>query len=73
MFQVLPSEINPLQSNQEEAHTRIVIYITYVEDQGFKSAVVCTPGTDVFFILLFHGHDLEITINVNIGTEKSRD
>ena len=38
----------------------------------FKSIVVRTPDTDVFFVLLFHAHDLEITIYVNIGTVKKR-
>ena len=72
MFQVMLSEIDSLQSNQEETDTRIVIYIKYAEDQGFKSVVVHTPDTDVFFILLFHTHDLEITIYVDIGTGKKR-
>ena len=73
MFQVMLSEIHSLQSNQEETDTRIVICIKYAEDQGFKSVVVRTLDTDVFFILLFHAHDLEITIYVDIGTEKSGD
>ena len=73
MLQVMLSEIHSLQSNQEETDTRIVIYIKHAEDQGFKSAVVREPDTDVFFVLLFHAHDLEITIYVDIGTEKSGD
>ena len=70
MFQVMLSEIDPLQSNQEETDTGIVIYIKYAEDQGLKYVAVCKPDTDVFFILLFHGHDLEIAIHVDIGTGK---
>ena len=38
----------------------------------FKSIVVRTPDTDVFFVLLFHVHDLEITIYVDFGTVKKR-
>ena len=72
MFQLMQSEIDSFQSNQEEADTCIVIYIKYAEDQGFKSVVVCMPDTDVFFILLFHVHDLEITIYVDIGTRKKQ-
>ena len=72
MFQVMRSEIDSLHSNQEEADTRIVIYIKFAKDQGFKSVVVRTPDTDVFFILLFHAHDLEITIYVDIGTGKKQ-
>ena len=66
------SEIHSLQSNQEETDIHIVIYIRYAEDQGFKSVVVSTPGRDVFFILLFHAHDLKITIHVDIGIGKKR-
>ena len=66
MFQVMLSEIYSLQSNQEETDTRIVIYIKYAEDQDFKS------DTDIFFILLFHAHDLEITVYMDIGTGKKQ-
>ena len=72
MFQVVLSEIYSLQSNQEETDTRIVIYIKYAEDQGFKPVVVCAPDTDAFFILLFHGHDLEIIMWM-LEQEKSGD
>ena len=68
---MIRSEIDSLQFNQEETDNRIVIYIQYVEDKGFKSLVVQTQDPDVFFILLFHVHDLEITIFVDIGTEKN--
>ena len=70
---MIRSEIDSLQFNQEETDNRIVIYIQYVEDKGFKSLVVQTQDPDVFFILLFHVHDLEITIFVDIGTEKNWD
>ena len=72
MFQVMISEMHSVQSNQEEIDARIVIYIKYAEDQGFKSVVVHTPDADVFFILLFHAHVLEKTIYVDIGTGKKR-
>ena len=42
IFQVIWSEIGSLQFNQEETDNRIVIYIEYVADQGFKSSVVQT-------------------------------
>ena len=70
---MIRSEIDSLQFNQEETDNRIVICIQYVEDKGFKSLVVQTQDPDVFFILLFHVHDLEITIFVDIGTEKNWD
>lgn len=71
-FQVNRTEIPSLRSNQEETDTRIVLYIKHAENQGFKSVVVRTPDTDIFFILLVHGHDLEIAVYVDIGTGKKR-
>ena len=49
-----------------------MIYIKHAEDQSFKSVVVRTPDTDVFFMLLFHTQDLEITIYVDTGTRTKR-
>ena len=39
---------------------------------GFKSAVVRSPDTDIFFILLHHSHKINITIYIDIGTGKNR-
>jgi hypothetical protein len=39
---------------------------------GFKSAVVRTPDTDIFFILLHHSHKIKLTIYLDIGTGKNR-
>ena len=52
MFQVMRSEIDSLQSNQEETDTCIVIYIKYAEHQGFKSAAVASQ-TQMFSSSLF--------------------
>ena len=58
MFQVMQSETDSLQSNQEKTDTRIVIYIKYAEDHVFKSAVVPTLDTQTqmfsssFFFML---------------------
>ena len=45
----------------------------YAEDLGFKSVVVRTPDTDIFFILLHHANDREITIYVDIVMGKKED
>ena len=47
MFQVMPSEIDYLQSNQEETDPRIMIYIKYAENQGVKSVGIHTPDTEI--------------------------
>ena len=45
-------EIEELKSNQEETDTRVVRYLNYAVKLGYKSAVVRTPDSDIFFILL---------------------
>ena len=69
---MIRSEITSLFSNQEETDTRVVLYVKYAEDLGFKSVVVRTPDTDIFFILLHHANDRKIIIYVDIGTGKKR-
>lgn len=71
-FQVTVTEIHSLRSDQEETDTRIVIYLHYAEKLGFKSAVVRTPDSDIFFILLIHAHELELTVYLDTGTGKHR-
>ena len=61
-----------MRSNQEETDTRIILYLHHAENLGFKSAVVRTPDSDIFFILLLHAHDLAITIYLDTGTGKHR-
>ena len=51
-FQVMVQEIHEVVWNQEETDTRVVLYLTYAVKLGYKSAVVRTPDTDIFFILL---------------------
>ena len=65
-------EIQSLRSNQEETDSRIIIYLHYAQSLGFKSAVVRTPDTDIFFILLLHAHDLTLTVYLDTGTGKHR-
>ena len=70
LFQVEVKEIYCLHSNQEETDTRIEIYLHYVEKLGFKSAVVRSPDSDIFFILLLHAHEISITIYFDTGMGK---
>ncbi|CAJ1064746.1 uncharacterized protein LOC124118725, partial [Xyrichtys novacula] len=72
MSQVTSEEIHSLRSNQEERDTRIVIYCNHAAELGFTSTVVCTPDSDVLFILLYHAHNIKLTVYIDIGTGMGR-
>uniref|UniRef100_UPI00358F49B5 uncharacterized protein n=1 Tax=Myxine glutinosa TaxID=7769 RepID=UPI00358F49B5 len=70
--EVSSSEIHCLRSKQEETHTRVVLYLQYALSSRFKDAVVCTPDTDIFVILLHYASSLNINIHLDTGTRKQR-
>lgn len=72
VFQVTTCEIHELVSNQEETDTRVVLYLKYAVKLGYKSAVVRTPDSDIFFILLHHAQSITLTIYLDTGTGKHR-
>ena len=72
MFQVTANEIHELVSNQEKTDTRTVLYLKSTAKLGYKSAVVGTPDTDIFFILLQHAQSIALTAFLEIGTGKHR-
>ena len=49
-----------------------MLYLKYAAKLGYKSAVVRTPDTDIFVILLFHAKTIGLTIFLDIGTGKNR-
>lgn len=56
-IQVTPDsvvEVQNLQSNQEEADTRIVLHAVVAADHGCDKIVVCSPDTDVLVLLVHH-------------------
>lgn len=59
-------------SNQEETDTRVVLYLKYAASLGYRSAVVRTPDTDIFVILLHHAVSIDLTIYLDTGTGKKR-
>ena len=67
MFQVTANEIHELVSNQEETDIRTVLYLKYAAELGYKSALVGTPDTDIFFILLQHAQSIALTVFLDIG------
>ena len=66
------SEIHELESNQEETDTRVVLYLNYAVKLGYKSAVVRTPDSEIFFIFLHYAHSFPLTIYLDTGSGKHR-
>ena len=61
-----------MNSNQEETDTRVVLYLHHAVSLGYRKAVVRTPDTDIFFILLYHAHTIDLTIYLDTGSGKHR-
>lgn len=68
----MTNDLTGLASEQEETDTRIILYLLYAAQKGFKSAVVRSPDTDVFMIILYHADALPITVFLDTGTGKNR-
>ena len=49
-----------------------MLYLKYAAKLGYKSAVVRTPDTDIFFILLHHAQSITLTVFLDMGTGKHR-
>jgi len=69
---VKQTEIPELYSDQEETDTRIVLYCAYVQEQGYGTIRICSPDSDVFFIMLHHASKFDITILFDTGTGNKR-
>ena len=65
-------EIHESMSDQEETDTRVVLYLKYAAGLGYKSAVIRTPDTHIFMLLLHHAHSIPLTVFLNTGTGKHR-
>jgi hypothetical protein len=65
-------EIQFLYSNQEETDSRVVLYYKYAHDQGYENVRVCSPDSDVFFILLHHTPTLSCTILFDTGCDNNK-
>ena len=72
IFQVGAHELPTLYSTQEETDTRVVLYLHHAVSLGYKNAVVRTPDTDIFIILLYHAHNIALTVFLDTGTGKNR-
>ena len=63
------NKIDAITSTQEETDTRVVVYIKYAKDIGFKNAIVRTPDSDILFILLHYAEEMK-PINIFYETVK---
>ena len=72
MIQRTAREIKEPASTQEEMDTRVVLYLKYAVKLGFKSAVVRSSDTDIFFILLHYAHSIPLAIYLDTATGTHR-
>ena len=66
------SEIHSLRSDQEETDTRVVLYARYAQNHGYQRVVIRSPDSDIFHILLYYAHSIDIPIIFDTGTGARR-
>ena len=49
-----------------------MLYLHHAAAIGYKNAVVRTPDTDIFVILLYHSHNIKLTVYLYTGSGKRR-
>ena len=62
-------EVAELQSTQEEADTRLLLYTQHVANNGYKAAIICSEDIDVLIISLGMQHKMNISIYQKFGTK----
>ena len=76
LIQVEVCELHEIYSNQEETDTRVVLYLHYaaaLRILRYKSAVVRTPDTDIFAIILLNAHAIKLTVYLDTGSSTSQE
>ena len=46
-------EVQGMRSNQEETDSRVILYLLYAKDKGYKHAVVHSPDSDIYFLYCY--------------------
>ena len=46
------------------------MYLHHAATLGYKNAVVRTPDTNIFVILLYHAHTIKLTVYLDPGAQK---
>ena len=72
MFHVEDNDVPKVYRDQVETDTRVVLYLHHAATLGYKDAVVRTPDTDIFVILLYHAHKIKLTVYLDTGSGKHR-
>ena len=62
MFQVVVRGPHNLQQPKTLHDTRVVLCLHHAAALEYKNAVVSTPDTDIFVILLYHAHATKLTV-----------
>ena len=70
--QVDVRELPEVYSNQEETDTRVIPYLQFAATLGYKDAVVRTPDTDIFVILLHYDPSIQLKIYLDTWAGKHR-
>ena len=62
-------EVSSWESTQEETDTRVILYIDYAQNNGYRYVRVKSPDSDIFLILLHYADILKnITILFDTGS-----
>ena len=62
-----------MSSSQQQAKTKVIVYLNHASKLGYKRAVVRTSDLDVFYIVMHHcAMTLDITTYLDFGTNKNR-
>ena len=69
---VSASEITSLDSTQEETDTRVILYSSYAQDEGYNFVRVRRPDTDIFFILLYYAPNMKVHLLFDTGMGNRR-
>lgn len=62
-------EVACLQSNQEEADTRIILHAAHAAEEGYKAVAVVADDTDVLVLCLAFSADISCPIFQKCGTK----
>jgi len=62
VFQDYVRQLPTIYNKQEENYSRMVVCLHQAAALGYKNAVVRTPATDIFVILLYHAHAIMLTL-----------
>ncbi|KAJ8387962.1 hypothetical protein AAFF_G00147530 [Aldrovandia affinis] len=63
------AEVASLQSNQEEADTRIILNAAHAAEEGYSAVVVTADDTDVLLLCLAFSADISCPLFQNCGTK----